>query len=285
MRIQTLIVKGLIAGACLLVPSEVLANGNGKLHEIPEPPAEADSQAEEHQNENAAINSKRDQQNGSSDPDSNRELPAQAKADVKVDKSGDKGKPAHANIDAKDKAVNGKGVSELRKETNKPDQDTEKTGTSVHNDRGKNENPLKDESSSFEPQMETDEQKTAKKNLNQKNDSKMNPIEHTKPKTTDNTQSSRNNQQPLPYDESPADTPFVIPSQTGNQLSKPNKHNDGSSNTSGNGSLLYVLSFTGIGPLVTLDRGFLVEHRREHNQWINAPPSPPPKSNLLSHSA
>ncbi|MCF6411075.1 hypothetical protein [Pseudalkalibacillus salsuginis] len=281
MRIQTLIVKGLIAGACLLVPSEVLANGKGKLHELPEPPEEANSQAEEQQNENAAINSKRDQQNGSSDQKSNRELPVQAKAD----KSEDKGNPAHANIDAKGKAVNGKGVSELRKETNKPDQDTEKTGTSVHSDRGKNETPLKDESSSFEPQMETEEQKTAKKKLDQKNDSKMDPIEHTKPKTTDNTQASRNNQQPLPYDENPADAPFVIPSQTGNQLSKPNKHNDGSSKTSGNGSLLYVLSFTGIGPLVTLDRGFLVEHRREHNQWINAPPSPPPKSNLLPHSA
>ncbi|WP_408009534.1 hypothetical protein ACJROX_04330 [Pseudalkalibacillus sp. A8] len=283
MRIQTLIVKGLIAGACLLVPSEVLANGKEKLDELPDPPVEADNQAEEHQNENADKNTKKDRQIGSSDQKSNRELPDQAKAEVNVDETGEKGKPAHAKIDAKDKAANGKGVSELKKETNKPVQDTEKTGTSVHNDRGKNENPLKDESSSFESKKETDEQKAAK--LDHNNKSTTDSIEDKKPDAADNTQKSRNNQQPLPHEESPADAPFVIPSQTGNQLSKPNKHNDGPSNTSGNGSLLYALSFTGIGPLVTLDRDFLAEHRREHNQWINAPPSPPPKSNLLPHSA
>ncbi|WP_261130155.1 hypothetical protein [Bacillus sp. Marseille-Q3570] len=281
MRIQTLIVKGLIAGACLLVPSEVLANENGKPDELSEPPVEADNPAEERKNENALKNTdNNNRQNENAERNGKLELPEQAKADPdNVDQPHEKGKPVHANKDARDKSVNGNGVSKIKKETNEPSQDTDQPGTSVHNDRGEDLIPLKDASSS-ERIQKGDGQYPLKEKLNSSN------------KSTDDKQTiavrdaakSKSNQQPLPQDESPADTPFVIPSQTGYQLSKQNQHKDGSSNTSGNGSLFYVLSFSGTGPLVTLDRDFLAEHRREHNQWINAPPSPPPKSSLLPHA-
>ncbi|MGP4082299.1 hypothetical protein ACTWQL_20630 [Pseudalkalibacillus sp. R45] len=280
MRIQTLIVKGLIAGACLLVPSEVLANDNGKPDELPDPPAEADNSAEERKNENALINADNNRQNENADRNGNQELPEQAKADLKnVDQPQEKEKPVHVKNDAKDKSVNGNGVSKIKKETNKPSQDTDQSGPSVHNDRGEDLNPLKDAPSS-EIKQKTDGQNPLKEKLNFSNNS----TDDKQTIAVRDAAKSKSNQQPLPQDESPADAPFVLPSQTGYQLSKQNQHKDGSSNTSGNGSLFYALSFSGTGPLVTLDRDFLAEHRREHNQWINAPPSPPPKSDLLPHA-
>ncbi|WP_221568872.1 hypothetical protein [Alkalihalobacillus sp. TS-13] len=284
MRIQTLIVKGLIAGACLLVPSEVLANDNGKPDELPEPLVGADNQAEERKNENASKNTdNNNRQNENADRNGKQELPEQAKADLKnVDQPQEKGKSVHANKDAKDKS-DGNGVSKIKKQTNKPSQDTDQSGTSVHNDRGEDINPLKDTSFS-EPKQRKDGQHPSKEKLNSRNNLTLKSDDKQTNAVRD-TAKSKSNQQPLPQDESPADTPFVIHSQTGYKLSKQNQNKDGSSNTSGNGSLFYALSFSGTGPLVTLDRDFLAEHRREHNQWINAPPSPPPKSSLLPHSA
>ncbi|WLD94100.1 hypothetical protein [Alkalihalobacillus sp. AL-G] len=284
MRIQNLIVKGIIASVCLLVPTEVLADGDGNSDDHLAPPVEKlDLSDSQNDKENGNSNQGNPPDNHGQEQkaeNAKRELPVNANVEAHLQQSnGEEKRSLHVD------AGNGKGAvhanAQFEKQHGK-DQSQSASGSrkneaTVHSDRNKvrtnGKESLHSEVKNDGQYLQEDSNRTLNPEQKDSNDQKS--------FTTDGNEKEP---KPLPAnsDNTPVQTPVAIPVQQVLQISKAGGPNgDGQSSTSGNGFTYYGIASLGDGLLITLVSDYSNEIKRKHNQWINAPPSPPPKSNLL----
>ncbi len=283
-RIRTLIVKGVITAACLFVPSEVFANDHAGQGKPEDPPAEEQASSEKGEEvsteakANDVTRSKKsdiNQPNENANPVAGDKRPDQARQSQPTeqkDSTSNKPKtgPSNKSDTPHDAPKANKGGDQRKVKVG-----TDSKGSKIH--KARDNNLAKSKPSTPVPVQETNEG-TAKV--------KPQPvIKQVEEKATEKDQPiKKDHSQPLPTNQPGKDAPVVIPSNPTTHLSKTTGNGDGHSTNSGNSFTLYGLLLQRDGPLVTLEGDFLMEYRRAHNQWTNAPPSPPPKSNLLSQN-
>ncbi len=280
---KTLLVKGVVTAACLFVPAEVLANDHADQGKPEHPPAE--EQAANGKGEKVSTEAKTKDHtpskktdtkgtNENANPVAGEKRPdhvQQSQPSDKKDRSA--GKPATGPSKKpgaiKDSSKVNKGIDQRKEKVG-----TDHKDTKIH--KARNDDPMKSK-----PSTSNHLQKKNKDSGEVETKSNEGQLDQ---KVNSNHQPEPGNEPPLPMDQPRKEAPVVMPSNPMTHLSKTTGNGDGHSTSSGSGFTLYGLLLQREGPLVTLKGDFLMEYRRAHNQWTNAPPSPPPKSNLLSQA-
>lgn len=274
-RIQTLIVTGIVAIICLFIPDGAFANDHGKQGNFEKNP---NTNQEDVGNKRSENNSKSDHTSNAqndhakSKSEFNKERPRKPTS-TSTDQSN------HASVDAdlgsENRSTKAQKKSSSKNDFNKISNKTKQseTGRDIHKDRNE-KSPVNQESLITDHNQE----KTIKARIQSDAASKASNNES---KVKIQQSDAKTNQKPIPEGNPAKQPPVVTPTTSSSQLTKTGMQGDGNSTNTSSGFFIYGLSILASGTLISIDGDFVSDYRKEHNQWINAPPSPPPKSNLL----